>query len=130
MTEGQGKGLPRWDAFIGRSTVLCLLLFAALAYPYRSWIGEDWVPVLGLAAGLELFLISVSYGLLRASLGRPKGSQYNAILGGWAIRSGPTIAALFVLWNWTAYPDTAVTVAFLVFYLVLLFHEVSLVWKM
>jgi len=129
MTQGQTKAPPRWVAFVARSTTLGLLVFALAVVPFRLWAGGDGVMALGLGGGLELVLIWVSYWLLRASFEKSPRAQFNAVLGGWLIRFGPTIAALFVILVWTDLPKVPTLVSVLGFYVVFLSYEVVVCWR-
>jgi hypothetical protein len=128
-SEGQEKEPPSWVAFLARSTVLALAALALAAYPFRAWAPEDWATVLGVGAGLGLILISVSYGVLKASLEKSPHAQYTAVLLGWFIRFGPTIAALFGILVWTDLPQGPTLASVLGFYGLFLTYELVVCWR-
>lgn len=128
MTAANEAGPPGWLTFVIRSTLLSLLVFGAAAYPFFAWEGVTGVVVLAIGAGLELCLISISYGLLRMSFRRSVGIQYYAMLGGWIVRLGPTIAVLLALWHASDLPRMPVIASVMIFYLVLLFYEANVCW--
>lgn len=128
MKAAEEKGIPGWLAFTTRAMLLCFLTLGAAAYPFFAWKGVTGLYLLAIGAGLELVLISVSYALLEVSLRRLRGLVYHAVLAGWLIRLGPTIAALLLLWYMTDLPQTAAVVSVVLFYLLFIFYEAKVCW--
>lgn len=128
MTATQERRLPGWRTFSVRATLLSVLLFGVSAYPFYRWEAQKGLIVLGIGAGLGLILISISYALLEASTRRSLGIQFYAVLGGWVLRFGTTIAALIGLWYLTDLPRMAAVVSVVFFYLALLFYEAMACW--
>ena len=129
MTASKAGGPPGWIAFVLRVTLLTALVFVAAAYPFYRWEGKRGLLLLGIGACLEVVLIWITYGLFLLSLSRSQGAQYYAILLGWMVRFGPTIAALLVLWYGTDLPRMASAVSLVMFYLTLLFYEAKVCWS-
>ena len=119
----------RWTAFVLRATLLCIGVLAVAAGPFWLWIGPSGLVVLGIGAGLELILIAISYAFLVGSFRRSVGTLYYAMLGGWVIRFGPTIAVLYALWKRTDLSRVALLVSVMTFYLTLLFYEAKVCWQ-